>query len=148
MTAVPGPAEMTKAWLEGEFGSPCAPGWSEIVENDDEEQVFTRTGGPVCMCWGSAGEVVAHLGADRAVQTGYFCRQGTSALIAMHAEGHDLALVDGRYLVDGWLAHVTTRGPCVLDLHDAADLAKACLIHEPLASWSIVPDIMELGKAA
>jgi hypothetical protein len=129
---------MTRSWLQERFGRPDSPGWSPVLV-DDEEEVFSRTGAPAAMCWGSAREVVEELGADRAVSTGYFCAPGSTALMADHADGHDLALVDGRFLVDGWLAHVIDAGPCVLDLSDPGDLAQASRLHEPFSSWTTAP---------
>lgn len=144
MNAVP--AEITKAWLEKRFGAPGAAGWSQTVTLPSGEQVFTRTGGPACLCWASAAEVVAELGDDRAEITGYFCAEGSTARMAEHAEGHDFALVDGRFIVDGWLSHVIGEGPCVLDLEDAGDLALALLIHEKPDQWTVQPNIMETEK--
>ena len=141
--AVPEKGKMTTSWLQSRFGAPDAPGWSEGIENADGEHTFSRTGAPMVMCWGSAGEVIAELGADRAVTTGYFCRDGSVALMAEHAEGHDLAIVDGRFLVDGWVAHVAGIGPCVLDLLDADDVATAGRLHEAFAEWTVRPEVLE-----
>lgn len=140
---VPERGQLTADWLKRRFGTSDAPGWSEVTENDDEEQAFVRTGGPAAMCWASAAEVVADLGEDRAVSTGYFCSEGSRAAMAEHAEGHDLALVDGRFLVDGWAAHVAEIGPCVLDLHDPADVRTALRLHEPFETWTTRPLIPE-----
>ncbi|MFZ3482181.1 hypothetical protein [Sphingomonas sp. 3-13AW] len=74
--------------------------------------------------------------------SGYFCSEDSSAEMTNHAEGHDLAIVDGRFLVDGWAAHVAEIGPCVLDLADPEDLALAGRLHEPFHSWSIRPALL------
>ena len=140
---IPSPEAMSAAWLVDRFGSTDAPGWSDVVENPDGEQTFSRTGGPAVMCWASAQEVVADLGADRALSTGYFCRGGSTATMAEHAEGHDLALVDGRFLVDGWAAFVAGIGPCVLDLLDSRDRETALHLHEPFETWTTAPEIPE-----
>lgn len=139
---------MTKAWLLERFGAETAPGWSAITETSDEEHCFVRTGGPAAMCWAHANEVIAELGDDRAVITGYFCAASSISIMSTHAEGHDLAIVDGRFLVDGWIAHVVGIGPCVLDLADPADLVRAVRIHEPFGSWTVFPDILETRIAA
>jgi hypothetical protein len=144
--AVPPPGGMTRAWLARRVGRGDAPGWSPSVQSDAGEEIFSRTGAPTTMCWGSAQEVVAELGADRAVSSGYFCRPDSRCAMADHAEGHDLAIVDGRFLVDGWLAHVAGAGPCILDLADPRDLAQAAAIHEPFASWTVRPGILA-GRA-
>lgn len=144
---IPPPAAMSTAWLLERFGSADAPGWSDVVENADGEQVFSRTGGPAAMCWASAQEVVAELGDTRAVATGYFCSEASGATMAEHAEGHDLAVVDGRFLVDGWTAFVAEIGPCVLDLLDPSDRTTALRLHEPFGTWTTAPDIpQETGK--
>lgn len=129
---------MSAEWLRRRFGTVDAPGWSDVVEGD-EGSVFSRTGSPTTLCWGSADEVVADLGGDRAERTGYFCQEGGTSLMAGLTDGHDLAIVDGRYLVDGWLAHVEEAGPCVLDLLDEADRAAALSIHEPFERWTVIP---------
>lgn len=141
-TDVPSPAEMTRAWLIARFGSADGPGWSAPGVGDGGEQTFARTGAPMTMCWGCAQEVVAELGPDRAALTGYFCREDGVSVMSEHAEGHDLAIVDGRYLVDGWVAHVADVGPCVLDLADPADLAVARSLHEDFSFWTLVPAIL------
>jgi hypothetical protein len=140
---MPPPEAMSTAWLVDRFGSTDAPGWSDVVESADGEQTFSRTGGPAVMCWASAQEVVAELGGDRALTTGYFCRDDSPAAIADHAEGHDLALVDGRFLVDGWAAFVAEIGPCVLDLRDRRDRETAMRLHEPFGTWTTAPEIPE-----
>lgn len=139
---IPAREHMTAAWLEERFGTHDAPGWSAVVEGDDEEQTFERTGTPTAMCWGSAREVVAELGEARAEMTGYFCRDDSASTMADHAEGHDLAIVDGRFLVDGWAAHVAGIGPCVLDLSRPEDLATARRIHESFECWTVQPGIL------
>lgn len=142
------PAVIDKDWLVEQFGSARSPGWSGTILTDTGEQVFSRTGSPVCLCWGNVDEVVAHLGNDRVARTGYYCREGSEARMSIHAEGHDLALVDGRYLVDGWLAHVVEDGPCVLDLHEPRDLAIARIIHEDFEAWSNPPGFLNAEEIA
>jgi hypothetical protein len=45
-----------------------------------------------------------------------------SGMIKKGAEGHDFALVEGRYIVDGWLKNVNRGAPrAVFDLQDPAD---------------------------
>ena len=139
--SVPDAGSMSAQWLRGRFGGVGSPGWSQIVEGEDGS-TFSRTGSPATLCWGSADEVVAELGEDRAERTGYFCSETSTSLMAGLTDGHDLAIVDGRYLVDGWLAHVEEAGPCVLDLEDPADIAMALSIHEPFERWTVVPGTM------
>lgn len=142
MADAPSPAETTRAWLVARFGAPDSPGWSNTTVGDGGEETFERTGAPTVMCWSWAQEVVAELGPDRARSSGYFCRDDGSSIMASHAEGHDLAIVDGRYLVDGWVAHVAEIGPCVLDLADPADLAIARTLHEAFSCWTHAPAIL------
>jgi hypothetical protein len=130
---------LDRAWLNARFEHEHSPGWSPIEEDADTAQVFSRTGGPIALCWASADEVIAELGADRAVRTGYTCPAGSTAAIAEQADGHDLALVDGRFLVDGWLAHLIGETRCVLDLADPVDWAEAVRVHEPFATWTVPP---------
>lgn len=144
---VPPPSDMTAAWLTERFGTPDAPGWSKIVAGDEEEDIFERTGAPVTMCWGSAREVVAELGDDRAVASGYFCQSGSTSIMSEHAEGHDLAIVDGRFLVDGWTAHVAEIGPCVLDLADTSDMLTARRLHDDFTHWTKPPNVLAPTEA-
>lgn len=133
-------SEINLASLESLFGYVDSPGWSPIIGDRGGQQIFSRTRTPACLCWGSAQEVIAELGATRAILTGYHCPPGSASPMAAVADGHDLAIVDGRYLVDGWAAHVeqlTTRS--VLDLLNPIDLAEAKRIHEPFDTWTTPP---------
>lgn len=132
--------EINLASLESLFGFVDSPGWSPVISDRGGQQIFSRTRTPACLCWGSAQEVIAELGPSRAVLTGYHCPPRSASAMAAVADGHDLAIVDGRYLVDGWAAHVeqlTSRS--VLDLLNPIDLAEAQRVHEPFDHWTIQP---------
>lgn len=141
-SSVPAKGQLDRAWLDARFGEETSPGWSPVNDGgEDGESTYSRTGGPTVMCWAGAREVVAELGEDRAVITGYVCSEGSHAALAEHADGHDLALVDGRFLVDTWAAHlVMETSRCVLDLADPADFAEAQRLHEPFEAWTRPPD--------
>ena len=141
--AAPVPVPMTREWLVERFGTQEAPGWSTPTSGDDEEETFERTGTPTAMCWAWAREVVADLGDDRATMSGYFCDESGTSTMSKHAEGHDLAIVDGRFLVDGWVAHVAGIGPCVLDLADINDLRTARRLHDDFALWTRRPVVLD-----
>lgn len=58
-----------------------------------------------------------------------FSRQGL-------AEGHDFAIVDGRFLVDPWMKLVVGDDvPVVLDLYDQIDVAQALAFYGPVDKW-------------
>lgn len=139
---VPAKGQLDRAWLDARFGEETSPGWSPVNDaGEDGESTYSRTRGPTVMCWAGAQEVVAELGEERAVVTGYVCKQGSRATLAEHADGHDLALVDGRFLVDTWAAHLVMEASrCVLDLADPADFAEAQRLHEPFDTWTTPPD--------
>ena len=136
---IPHPGRLDLEWLQQRFGQETSPGWSQQISSRSGEQIFSRTAAPAVMCWSWAREVQADLGTDRVDLTGYFCSDSSTAKMAGLAEGHDLALIDGRFLVDGWLAHVAEAGPCVMDLEDPAGLSLALQIHEPFSKWTIPP---------
>lgn len=129
-----------RATLVALFGTASSPGWSPESENEDEETVFERTGTPSAMCWAWAAEAKASL-ADAAPgclveQRGFWCSDNPGTSTADHCDGHDFAVVDGRWIVDGWLPFVSGCDvPSVLDMQDPADAQAIRTWHGDPTLW-------------
>lgn len=73
------------------------------------------------------------LGPERTEFHGF---SGNGSWIDRMAGGHDFALVDGRYVVDGWAMHVAGLvDTAVLDLHDPQDAETALALLGPRSTW-------------
>lgn len=116
-----------KAQLESQFGPEAnypLHHEKECAEDDKNcdpgpEQLGSFGDSVICTSW--AEFVVAALG-KRAKMYGFYCEENPAPGMEQFAEGHDFALVDGRYIVDGWIKNVigeTSRA--VFDLKDPAD---------------------------
>lgn len=73
------------------------------------------------------------LGRDRVDFQGFECN---GSAIAHDYFGHDFAVVDGRYIVDGWVVHVACMHPtAVLDLEDPSDAEAIERLYGPRSTW-------------
>lgn len=75
-------------------------------------------------------------GADRCQIFGFFYEEMPQSAIAREYGGHDFAVVDGRYLVDGWARHVACiTTTAVFDLDDPANLDEVTRLFGPREIW-------------
>lgn len=65
----------------------------------------------------------------------YILSRHSPALHADGYDGHDFAIVDGRYLVDGWAKVFESRPRAVLDLLDPADQEEIHTYYGDPALW-------------
>ncbi len=98
---------------------------ASVLEGDEGAQF--PGGGPWFLCWAWANDLHKRLG-SRVKQYGFDDEGNPTSEIARLAGGHDFAVVDGRYIVDGWAANVEcVHKTGVLDLEDPdhfADVAR------------------------
>ena len=78
------------------------------VEEFEGYSEFTSIGYHGCQCTGFAVRIQEKLGADRVQVMGFTMEDNPQAGIGSICNGHDFALVDGRYIVDPWLVEVET----------------------------------------
>lgn len=85
------------------------------------------------------------LGPDRVEFHGF---TGNGSWVDRMAGGHDFALVDGRYVVDGWSMHVADlTETAVLDLEDEGDAAIARELLGERSTWERGLEIEALTDA-
>lgn len=87
----------------------------------------------VCTSW---AKYVRRLLGNR-VQLYGFDDAINKATISKSYGGHDFAVVDGRYIVDGWLKHVAgMHGNAVLDMQDTNDKPIIAKLYGPMEHWT------------
>lgn len=97
-----------------------------ITEATDTEPSTFPDGSLVVTCTSWAAQARRVLG-DRVRIVGFYCDDNPAAEgMARLADGHDFAVIDGRYILDGWLAEV--EGEIDDPLIDMEDQANADLI--------------------
>jgi hypothetical protein len=73
---------------------------------------------------------------SRVVQYGFDDEENETSEIAQLAGGHDFAIVDGRYIVDGWLVKVEQMHDTgVFDLEDEAQFADITRLYGDPRHW-------------
>lgn len=87
----------------------------------------------ICSYW--AQDLHKRLGA-RVVQYGFDDEENATSEIAQLAGGHDFAVVDGRYIVDGWLVKVEQMHKTgVFDLEDESQFADITRFYGDPRCW-------------
>lgn len=99
-----------------------------------EEKVFPDTK-PWFACW-AWGDYVRRLHGARAWLYGFDDLDNPHSSIAADCGGHHFALLDGRFVVDGWLANVEGLvGGAAFDLLDPADALEVRRFYGPPEFW-------------
>lgn len=121
---------------------------ASVLPGDEEGAKFPN-GSPWALCWAWAEDLKARLGTDRVKQYGFSDDENRTSEIADLCGGHDFAVVDGRYLIDGWAKHVEqVHETGVFDLEDDAQLDDISRLYgDPRFwkdatkdEWSALPD--------
>jgi hypothetical protein len=116
--------------LEAEFGSGAALG--EYYDDESEQNLFPD-GSNSARCTHWAEQVRKVLGSDRVRIVGY--DENPEAEAASGGD-HDFALVDGRYIVDGWAKEwEMSADRAVHDLEDPADAAEIGRLYGDSSGW-------------
>lgn len=97
---------------------------SIIPGNGEDEGAKFPNGDPWAFCWSWANDLQQRLGGERVRRFGFDGDENETSEIGQLAGGHDFAIVDGRYIVDGWAANVEyLHKTGVLDLEDESEFA-------------------------
>ena len=124
------------ASLEALFGTDDAPGWSPRVRQDDGAEIFSRTRASSVTCTSYACEVQEELGAARVKVMGFFCDDNPGTAVETVCDGHDFAVVDGRFVVDGWIKLVEQISDRVaFDLASPADADEVARLYGDRTKW-------------
>ncbi|MDE3155427.1 MAG: hypothetical protein KGN76_10015 [Acidobacteriota bacterium] len=110
------------------------------VHYDAHGNSWLASGESALSCTACA-ELVIELSGGRGSIYGWADRRNLTARVALgpgHPAGHDFAVIDDRYLVDPWAAHVEISTPCaVFDLDDAGDRAAVRHFFGDPATWTV-----------
>lgn len=91
---------------------------ASVIPVEDGPATFP-SGTPWALCWAWADDLQRRLGSDRVKKYGFSDEDNEASEIARLCGGHDFAVVDHRYIVDGWAANVElVHKTGVLDLED------------------------------
>lgn len=102
----------------------------------NEECTVFPDGSAVAFCTNWAKYVRRIEGAGQCELFGFFSDEVPESLIAQRCGGHDFAIVDGRYLVDGWLKHVECESNvAVFDLDNPANADIVARLYGPREKW-------------
>ncbi len=101
---------------------------SAVYDKAEECTVFPN-GDHWARCTFWARGVEAKLGSDRVKVMGFSNENNPSAKIAKPLFGHDFAVVDDRYVVDGWVKFVASHLPNQIGVYDMEDEKDAEVVH-------------------
>lgn len=135
MTSTPtGPIDpATKEELEAVFGPETHYG-SRYDEH--EELSVMPDGNQTFACTSWAGVVRRALG-SRAVIVGFAAGDNPASEVSALADGHDFAIVDSRFIVDGWILNVECLAKrAVFDLDDPADAPDIERLYGDRKTWA------------
>ena len=108
-------------------------------EKDGEFRVVMPDGSSSVVCTNYAQHIKTTLNARNVEIVGFFCSDNQDCTFTRMelAEGHDFALVDGRYLVDPWLRLVCGYDnlPMVYDLLDHKEAKDAANMYGTRDRW-------------
>lgn len=122
---------MTPEQLEEVFGN--EKNYNVTSFEDSGSEFPDGTAWAFCTNW--AHYVRRVLGA-RCEIYGFDEEQNPDSLIAQEAGGHDFALVDGRYIVDGWAKNVEgMANRAVFDLEDEAQTDEILRLYGHRENW-------------
>ncbi|TLX15909.1 hypothetical protein [Rhizobium sp. MHM7A] len=112
-----------------------------LFDEDEECHVFP-TGKAFYICTNWANLTRRYFGEDRAVVMGYLHDNNETSAISEKYEGHDFTLLDGRYIVDGWVTGVGLEKPGratpgLYDLQNEDDAAEIARLYGNQAAWEL-----------
>lgn len=111
-------------------------GSDSFPEHHDGECTVFADGWAVFVCTNWARAVRRIEGPERCELFGFLSEEVPESEIARQCGGHDFAVVDGRYLVDGWAKEIDRCADvAVFDLDDAATAAEVLRLYGPRSKW-------------
>jgi hypothetical protein len=132
------------AELANRYGSDEALG---IVFDDVEGFAILPDGGRASSC----ADCASYIGSveRNTVIVGFWSRDNPTWIGAAYYDGHDFALVDGRYIVDPWIATTESFSEStVFDLHNHATRQEILRLYGDPRSWRPQSDPTRLHGAA
>jgi hypothetical protein len=122
-----------KERLEKVYGDEATYGETPSGENEGS---LLGNGRPWAICTSWALHVEESL-PGRVKVYGFFDSENPTSEIAQLAGGHDFAVVDDRYIVDGWVKNVEAISKkAVFDLHDPADAEETARLYGDRNLWT------------
>lgn len=148
----PKPQKITRQYLEDKYGTEEACGihqqdysTGERVEYEDiTDDMSTITMLPndasLAICTYGAQYVIKDLGEGDLY--GFFVKDNpVEDSEITGSEGHDFAVIRGRYIVDLWIKHfVQTEDKAIFDLQDPEDAAKITELYGDPRKWTLSLD--------
>lgn len=124
--------ELDAERLELLFGKEA--NYGKIAEDAGDGALFPDgTRWSTCSNWAQYARRV--LG-DRAAGLGFFDEENPESAIAQDYGGHDFVLVDGRFIVDGWVREVAGMSrKVVFDLEDPTHAAEIKKLYGDRSKW-------------
>ena len=131
--------ETTKTLLERMFATEASFG--PMRQEPDGETVFVSDGSAAVFCTSIAAQVRHILGEGRVEIVGFSEEDNPTSAVAQAAGGHDFALVDGRYIVDGWIRDVECLSDrIVFDMESDDDRAEIERLYGDPVAWESAHD--------
>jgi hypothetical protein len=139
----------TKQKLQKMFACKDDEFWN-VKFKKNEGSYFPGTPYSGVCCTGFACRVQEKLGKDRVKVMGFDSRGNPDASVLELADGHDFAVVDGRFIVDPWIAEVESgnittptdetidlKGQIVFDI-EGVDSVLVRKLYGDRAKWNMV----------
>lgn len=109
---------------------------------DEEDCHIFPTGRAFFICTNWADLTRRYFGEDRTAVMGYLHTDNDTSAISEQYEGHDFALLDSRFIIDGWLTGVGLEKPGratpgLYDLQDKDDAAEIARLYGSQAAWEL-----------
>jgi len=114
---------------------------ASCLVDEDECHIFP-TGRAFFICTNWANLTRRYFGEGRTVVMGYLHENNETSAISAQYEGHDFAVLDGRYIIDGWLTGVGLERPGratpgLYDLQNEDDAAEIARLYGNQAVWEL-----------
>ena len=127
------------AELTARYGSDEALG---VVYDEEEGASLLPNGRRAASC-SECADYIRSLEPNTAIY-GFWSRENTSWAGAILQDGHDFAVVQGRYIVDPWIVETERLSErAVFDLKDSTDQAEVRPIYGDRKSWRLVESTVE-----
>lgn len=110
-------------------------GNDDTFEDRDTVSVFPN-GDQAVICTSWADDLRKRLGPEAVALFGFSAEANPGSYVSEIADGHDFAIVNKRYIVDGWTTNVETiHQTGVMDLEDDDDLDEITRLYGDPRQW-------------
>jgi hypothetical protein len=112
-----------------------------LFDEEEECHIFP-TGKAFFICTNWANLTRRYFGENRTEVMGYLHVNNEISAISKQYEGHDFAVVDGRFIVDGWVTGVGLEQPGratpgLYDMQDQDDAAEIVRLYGDKTAWEL-----------